>query len=583
MFVERDKPRSDVAVVADYCPDEVRHQVERICAAPDFANSERLKNFLRFIVEEKLAGRGDRLKAYAIALAVFSREPTFDPQADPIVRIEAGRLRRALEHYYLTDGRDDPVLIDVPKGSYAPHVTVRWQPEAAPIQAPRNDEPDNVQQVAVTHAEARRWRPAFVLGAAAALLLAVIGLGTAWMALREASKEPVLLVLPFATSGDNPIGSLVSVGLTGALIDTLAGGSNLRVMGRETTRWAQSDMSLPAMRQSYGLTHVLEGEVLTEGDKVTISTRLVEARSGAILWVRRYQRGRATPLSDIQADIGARILATLDPTGVARQLAAAGASDAAWDSYACKLRFYQYRTDLTPENHAAVRQCLEDTVRRFPTDGSAWAMLSLILVDELRGAAASDGGDRQAVLSSARTAAERAVALAPRDARSLEALALSLYFARKPVEGRAAAEQAMALAPHDPELLGELGPRIAQAGDWKTGRDLLVEAIELNPANAGYYSGHLAFIAFMQGDIGAASGYIARTNLAQFPTRFLIEALVATELGEAERAAQARQRFLQRAPGFIARLDEEMAQRNMTPEDADRLRRAVVKAGFARP
>src|SRR5438128_2309265 len=99
MFVERSESISHVDTLAEYCPEEVRRQVAAICAASDFANSERLKNFLRFIVEEKLLGRGDRLKAYSIALAVFSREPTFDPQADPIVRIEAGRLRRALEHY----------------------------------------------------------------------------------------------------------------------------------------------------------------------------------------------------------------------------------------------------------------------------------------------------------------------------------------------------------------------------------------------------------------------------------------------------------------------------------------------------
>src|SRR6185369_10680352 len=65
-----------------------------------------------------LGGRGDRIKAYNVALTAFDRTDDFDPQTDPIVRIEASRLRRALEHYYLTAGKTDPLRVEIPKGSY---------------------------------------------------------------------------------------------------------------------------------------------------------------------------------------------------------------------------------------------------------------------------------------------------------------------------------------------------------------------------------------------------------------------------------------------------------------------------------
>jgi len=74
---------------------------------------------LRFAVET-LAGRAERLKAYAIALEVFGRDPAFDAQNDPVVRMEAGKLRRRLERYDLGAGRDDPVRIEIPKGGYGP-------------------------------------------------------------------------------------------------------------------------------------------------------------------------------------------------------------------------------------------------------------------------------------------------------------------------------------------------------------------------------------------------------------------------------------------------------------------------------
>jgi adenylate cyclase len=98
----------------------VRQELERVLASPDFVASDRLKKFLRFVVEETLAGRADRLHAYPIALEVLGRDASFDPQTDPVVRMEAGRLRRRLERYYLCAGQSDPVRIDIPKGGYAP-------------------------------------------------------------------------------------------------------------------------------------------------------------------------------------------------------------------------------------------------------------------------------------------------------------------------------------------------------------------------------------------------------------------------------------------------------------------------------
>ncbi len=95
-------------------------QLEKIIGSSDFDASERNKCFLRYVVEETLAGRGDRIKAYNIATTVFGRDEKFDPVLDSIVRIEAGRLRRSLERYYLTIGVNDPVEISIPKGTYVP-------------------------------------------------------------------------------------------------------------------------------------------------------------------------------------------------------------------------------------------------------------------------------------------------------------------------------------------------------------------------------------------------------------------------------------------------------------------------------
>src|SRR6476620_365489 len=109
----------------------VRDQLQRILASPDFAVTERLKRFLSYVVDEALEGRGDRIKAYTVATDVFGRDTSFDAHSDPIVRVEAGHLRQALERYYLTDGATDPVVITIPKGSYQPHFETRGAALAA--------------------------------------------------------------------------------------------------------------------------------------------------------------------------------------------------------------------------------------------------------------------------------------------------------------------------------------------------------------------------------------------------------------------------------------------------------------------
>ena len=89
---------------------EIRAQLERILTSPDFDVPDRAHRFLRYVVTESLSGRADRIKAYTIAVEVFGRVGTFDPQSDPVVRIEAGRVRRGLERYYLTAGSSDPIV-----------------------------------------------------------------------------------------------------------------------------------------------------------------------------------------------------------------------------------------------------------------------------------------------------------------------------------------------------------------------------------------------------------------------------------------------------------------------------------------
>jgi hypothetical protein len=111
-------------------PAAVRAELDRIAASRPFVRSPQLTSFLRFVVEAALDGRGERLKGYTIGVGALGRGHGFDPQTDPIVRVEATRLRRALARYYDGAGSRDPVVIELPSGRYVP--LFRWSRHAAP-------------------------------------------------------------------------------------------------------------------------------------------------------------------------------------------------------------------------------------------------------------------------------------------------------------------------------------------------------------------------------------------------------------------------------------------------------------------
>ena len=98
----------------------VRAELEKVLKSPALIHSGRLCRFLTFVVEQTLNGHADQLKEYLVGLAVFDKDESFDPRLDPIVRVEAGRLRAKLNHHYETDGLQDPIVIDFVRGSYGP-------------------------------------------------------------------------------------------------------------------------------------------------------------------------------------------------------------------------------------------------------------------------------------------------------------------------------------------------------------------------------------------------------------------------------------------------------------------------------
>ena len=246
--------------------DETRQQVERIATSRVFSRSERMKRFLRFAVGQTLAGKQEELKEYTIALAVFDKPDTFDARLDPIVRVEAGRLRSKLREYYDTVGRSDPVRIRFPKRSYVPEVRYRNPSRAAAAPAPT--EPARIQFRSVA-------------------------------------------VLPFSDLSAKNDQDYFCDGITEEIVNALSRVPDLQVAARTSVmRFKDQPVDVRGLGIELNVGAVLEGSVRRSGSRVRIAAQLINVADGYNLWSDIYDR-EIRDVFDVQQEISEAIVRAL--------------------------------------------------------------------------------------------------------------------------------------------------------------------------------------------------------------------------------------------------------------------------------
>ncbi|CAH1660599.1 Adenylate cyclase [Hyphomicrobiales bacterium] len=568
---------------------EIRAQLERILASTEFSVPQRVRQFLTYVIHQTLAGHADRIKAYSVAVEVFGRDANFDIQNDPVVRIEAGRLRRALERYYLLAGSSDPILIEIPKGGYVPRFLRRDSRVSDAANAVPAAAPESLPGTGRT-GFGSRWVAWGVAAAMACLALPFI-----WIAAlpkpNSPAKEvprpagPSLIVRPFANLTGQPEINAYVAGLGEELLAQLSRFKELTVFGTGTPASISSGATAAEMTNPLGNRYLFEGGIRLSDGKLRVTARVLDGENSAIVWSGIYDADpKAADVVGVETTIASKIAtAVAQPYGIIFSAAPRPARSRGvqnLDAYQCTHRFYRYRTVFSPSEHAATRACLEQVTARYPDFSTGWAMLAYLYLDEDR---FHLNRRPDSSLERARGSAERAVRLDPENIRALQALMAVLYFSREPGEALRVGNQALALNPNDTELLGEFGSRVAQAGDWRRGASLLEEAMAKNPGHSDYYVGLLALAAYMQGDNARATDLIRRANLRQFSIYHFVAALVLARQGLQAEAARFRAEFLRLRPGFFDNFDDELNSRNFNARDRAILIRGAIEAGFPVP
>ncbi len=281
--------------------DAIRVQLQRILAGEGFKRSDRICRFLRYTVEQVLTGHGDEIKESVLAVEVYDRPADYNPKIDPIVRNDARRLRSKLLEYYDAEGRNDPIIIEFPKGSYAPVFQSRESP---------------VPESAARDASFLSSLGGPRIAAIAAAALIVVVLSTLYVARRRvqlpfAGSSASIAVLPFTNLGPDPGNDYLGDGLTEDLINALANVDGLRVPARTSAfAFKGKQQDIREIGAKLNVEMVLEGSVRKEGDKLRVTAQLNNVSNGYHLWSATYDREFKDALH-VEGEIAEAIATTL--------------------------------------------------------------------------------------------------------------------------------------------------------------------------------------------------------------------------------------------------------------------------------
>jgi serine/threonine-protein kinase len=254
-------------------PGDISAQLSKILSSPQFVQAAALSRFLRFVVEASQAGQ--TVKEYPIGVEVFNRGKDFDPRIDTIVRVQAAKLRSKLLEYYSSVGAEDPIVISLPKGGYAPEI--RERAPSAPA--------------AITPAPPDRSR---------------------------------IAVLPFVNMSSDQENEYFSDGLTEELINRLARVPSLQVVARTSVfSFKGRNEDLRELGAKLNVGTVMEGSVRKSGDQLRVTAQLIDVQSGYHLFSQTYQRELKNVFA-VQDELAQAVVDEIAPFGATRDCEDAG-------------------------------------------------------------------------------------------------------------------------------------------------------------------------------------------------------------------------------------------------------------------
>jgi TolB-like protein len=560
--------------------EEVSHALTRLLSAPDFQASERNKRFLRYVVEETLADRGERIKSYSIAVDVFGRGADFDGASDSIVRTEATRLRGALTKYYVAAGAEDPIRILLSPGSYMPQF-VRTVPASStrpPVAGSSLTAPSPASGLRIFSRRVWLSVAAFLI---ASLLLLLAGQSLRhWLFSPRASIRPLIVLAPTQPIGDEAKVRYLALGLGQSLVTVFTRYEGLSVA--QTNKRMPVDAIVARRRALGGAVYVLESSIDMDGERLRFRWSLIPGDGGTILWSDQIDEAlsdsEVLKVEDRIAEGVARI--AVGNNGIVIHAEQSKQTPRSTVGYACILRALGYLARKDAAAHAEARDCLEATVAQSSDDHEAWALLAYLYIDESR-EGFNPRGDKQEIIERAEAASERAENLAPRSPLVQQMRSAVLFYKGDFPGFERAGRKSVELNPRDPEGLVLFGNRLFRMGRYDEGIALVRQGLAMEPFSQAIDHAVSLHDFYRLGNYKAAAE--EAETLAPDPDyypMFVSFAAIYGQLGDKARASAYLARVLRLQPDYAKKFRADWRNRGYQPDLIDKLAEGLRKAGL---
>ncbi len=418
----------------DIFPRTIMQELDAICASPVFASAPRMRQLLRFLVDKTLKGERNQIKAYTIGVEIFTRDAHFNPQADPVVRVEMRRLRGKLQSYYSSRPAGE-IMIDIPKGGYIPEFIPAGSPEC----------------LALTGRNAELFQYA-----------------------ASAASNTSVLVAPFEDlSPDRDMTSL-GIGLAVDLTAALAEFPGLSVVGQYYVRqMIDNGYNIQDLARQTKVGFVISGGIQVQGSSLRLVVELTDAVTGVLLCAHRFDYTyNGEELFKLQDKITRQVLSRLaDYLHLAAnffQKTPVPLPAATAETYEAILQFSAWESSLNPEAMRKARNALENVVDDKDIYPQTAAMLADIYASEYR-----HGSDHTPdALDRAFALAEKALAKNPEYPIACWAEALYYFLRHDHKHLRQSLRRLISLKANYNNVLSAAAGLLITSGDLDTGGEL---------------------------------------------------------------------------------------------------------------
>jgi adenylate cyclase len=461
-------------------PELVRQQLSRILNQDELKRSRVLAKFLEYVVNSKLEGREDEIKDYTIAVKALGRPTDFNPQIDSSIRIHAGRLRRILIEYYLEKGKDDVLIIIIPKGTYVPLFKVNSK-----ISSSLSRQVDSLK----------------VLN----------GQGKQDQQHKKGSMKPMIAVLPFHDL--SPESNHYFLTAFGEQLNTeISRFETISVISYYATEHFDPSMTdLREIRSELDVDYVLTGSLRISNGTLRLNIQLLIADSGNIVWTDTYERKELTIENsyEIQDEIVRKVANMVaDDHGIIGELNRFKQFE---DKEERPLNvaitgYFEYTYNYDPEKFKATLVAIENSYQRAGDNVMVVSILATLYLDEY----AFNTCNQPQLLAKGNEFAAKAMQLDPRNQHAKKAFAWGQILSGEKEKSLEAIERCIALNPTASSVVGNMGLGMILLGDYEQGYSMLTRSLSLHQLPPVYTKFGLALYYYHENDFEESSRWLAR-------------------------------------------------------------------------